>query len=98
MRRRRVDALVRADARTTKGARPPLGDLRARLDCLPRARGAAAAALHALPVAGGLRADRDAHRPVRRADGTRRAGDEERFLPLLLLLGRTGGPAARRPD
>src|SRR5207249_3736820 len=48
------------DARAAEGALPPLGDLRPRLDRRADPGGAAATAVYALPLADGLRPDRDA--------------------------------------
>src|SRR2546425_10199188 len=76
------------DVRANQRAAAPLGDLRAGFDRRPDRRRTAAAAVHALPVPERLRTDRDARRALGRADGPRRAGDEERLLPLLLRLGR----------
>src|SRR3954454_14044604 len=74
----------------------PFRDLRAGIDRRARARSAVAAALYALSLPDRLRPDRDARRTRGRPDRARRAGDEERLLPLLLRLGRAGAPVARR--
>ena len=77
---------------------PPLGDLRRSAGSSSRhPRDAPAAALHALPAAGGVRAGRDHHRGDGGARDRPAARDRERVLPLLLRREGRRAAADRRP-